>query len=357
MAIRNRGSGSQPWQVYWNNPYTGKRESISFATKEEAEKENSLIIHRLKYERESFRPIDVVDAKSLTLEETLFLYLKAKQFNKVALQCQMAGFKPILAEYGQVEVEAIGKDVFRALQVKFAQTGLKQTSIHIYLSRLKTVLNWAIDQGFRQKPLERIVVSSGHYEKFVTPSLDELEKIFAVASPRMQRVVVLGAYFGVRMGDSELLQLTWADVDLQAMILHVHGSKKNAESPWRDVPIKKELLPTFQQWQKEDDGKFQFLVHAIKKDSPACIFTIRHAWQRTLKRAEITRRIRLYDLRHYFGTELIAAGVDVGTIAKLMGHSDPTMLLTHYQYVKSNQKVAAIEKLPSMCLSRVPGKS
>ena len=39
-----------------------------------------------------------------------------------------------------------------------------------------------------------------------------------------------------------------------------------------------------------------------------------------------------------FETELMAAGIDVGIVAKLMGHSLPTMLLTHYQYVMDKKK-------------------
>lgn len=62
----------------------------------------------------------------------------------------------------------------------------------------------------------------------------------------------------------------------------------------------------------------------------------------------ITRRIRPYDLRHTFATELIAAGTDIGTVAKLMGHSTPTMLLKHYQYVMDTQKRNAIEALPEL---------
>ena len=47
-------------------------------------------------------------------------------------------------------------------------------------------------------------------------------------------------------------------------------------------------------------------------------------------------------------TELIAGGVDIGTVAKLMGHSSPTMLLHHYQYVMDEQKRAAVEALPNL---------
>lgn len=45
---------------------------------------------------------------------------------------------------------------------------------------------------------------------------------------------------------------------------------------------------------------------------------------------------------------MIAAGADVGTVAKLMGHSSPAMILNHYQYVMDSQKRAAIEGLPEI---------
>ena len=45
---------------------------------------------------------------------------------------------------------------------------------------------------------------------------------------------------------------------------------------------------------------------------------------------------------------MVAKGVDVGTVASLMGHSNPTMLLTHYQYVMDKQKRAAVEAFPDI---------
>ena len=57
MAIRIRsGSRKKRYEVYWNNPFTGKRQSLYFSTEPEAEKEDALIKYRLKYEREWFVP-------------------------------------------------------------------------------------------------------------------------------------------------------------------------------------------------------------------------------------------------------------------------------------------------------------
>lgn len=57
---------------------------------------------------------------------------------------------------------------------------------------------------------------------------------------------------------------------------------------------------------------------------------------------------RVIILRHGFATEAIAAGADYGTVAALMGHKSPMMVLKHYQHVKNAQKVAVMEQMPQI---------
>jgi site-specific recombinase XerD len=49
-----------------------------------------------------------------------------------------------------------------------------------------------------------------------------------------------------------------------------------------------------------------------------------------LKKSGIQPRFRLYDLRHTYGTRAVEAGIDVFSVAKLMGHAD---LRTKERYV------------------------
>lgn len=84
MAIRYRAGRKSPWQVYWNNPHTGRRESANFITEQEAKKENSLIMHRLKHEREFFTK-EKTEQVHITLGDVYLQYLKEKQFDKKAL--------------------------------------------------------------------------------------------------------------------------------------------------------------------------------------------------------------------------------------------------------------------------------
>jgi integrase len=48
-------------------------------------------------------------------------------------------------------------------------------------------------------------------------------------------------------------------------------------------------------------------------------------------------RLRPYDLRHAFATEETAAGVDIQTLAQIMG-DDLRMLLEHYRHIADKQK-------------------
>lgn len=340
MAIRERPGRARPFQVYWNNPFTGKRESKNFATREEAEKEDSLVKHRLRFERESFKHEEKKDI--LTLEAVYMAYLREKQFNKKGIAWQMDAMRLALRELGQKEIAAISIDDIIRLMNQNELTGVKPCTVRGRMSVLRTVMRWAADNGYCEQ-IRFPKLPSAQYEKLVPPTPAELSAIMHAAPEHIRRVIILGAQCGARVGSCELFVLTWKDLDLEQKLLRIHGAKKNAKAPWRDVPIREALAPLFAHWKEKDAAiGIEYIIHYRGKP----VQSIKRAWAASLRRAGITRRIRPYDLRHAFATELIAAGADIGTVAKLMGHSSPTMILNHYQYVMDKQKRAAIESLP-----------
>lgn len=346
MAIRERKGRASPWQCYWNNPLTGKRECANFSTRLEAEKHDSLIKHRLKFDRESFRKEEerTKETREMTLEQVYFLYLKEKQFNKKGLSWQMDAMRLPLMELGMLPVKMIEQSHIRSVMEKMNTANVKSVTVRARMSVLRTVLRWAASMGWRES-VAFPKLPAAHYERLVPPTAEELSNLLLVAPPHIARVIILGAKCGVRVGPSELFRLTWADVDFDQQAIIVHGAKKNLASPWREVPIQDALMPLFVQWYNEDRARgLEYLIHFHGKP----VKKIQTAWEITLRRAGISRRIRPYDLRHAFATNLIAGGVDIGTVAKLMGHSTPTMVLTHYQYVMDSQKRAAVNALPEL---------
>lgn len=249
-----------------------------------------------------------------------------------------------LQKIGSVPMDAITTADISMVMEEHGKLNVKPSTVHDRMSVLRTALRWCAGKGFMPE-IRFPRLPPARYERFIPPTPEELNAIMGVAAPHIVRVIVLGAQCGVRVGPSELFRLTWADVDLLQGVLRVHGAKKNPNTPWREVPIRESLLPIFAEWRQDDlNAGIEHLIHHNGRP----VQKIKRAWETALRRAGISRRIRPYDLRHAFATELIAGGVDVGTVAKLMGHSTPAMLLTHYQHVMDKQKRAAVESLPDI---------
>lgn len=345
MAIRERKGRLSPYQVYWNIPFTGKRECANFRTREEAEKEDSLIKHRLKFERESFRKEEKkTEKEGITLEEAYFMYLNEKQFSKKSLTWQLDSMRTALRMYGSSPLRSIDKNMLNNVMSEIGKRNVKPSTIRNRMAVLKAVLRWCLDKELCEAvPFPRLsMVVCG---KFIPPTLEEIESLLHAAQPHIQRVILIGAQCGARVGPCELFGLKWKNVDLARKVITISGSRKNKAAPWREVPIREALVELLSEWKKENTAhNMEYVIPYMGKP----VKSIKTAWIKTLERAGIARRIRPYDLRHAFATELIAAGADIGTVAKLMGHSSPVMILNHYQYVLTRQKKEAIEMLPKI---------
>ena len=345
MAIRKRNGRKSPWQVYWNNPFTCKRECANFETEAEARKYDSLVKHRLKFERESFRQEEEKENQDITLEMAYIMYLKEKQFSKKSLAWHLEAMRPALKKFGQLPAEKLNRNIFESvLQDLKNNPALKAATIHNRAAVFKTVLRWIADKNFCN-PIQFPKLPELNYERFIPPTPAEINEMLQVAPEHLQRIILIGSQCGVRIGQSELFQLVWSDIDFVRSVLTVHGSQKNKNALWREVPIRQSLLPVLKKWhEKDQQAGIIYIINFQGKQ----VGSIKNAWKTMLKNAGIERKIRPYDLRHCFATELIAAGTDIGTVAKLMGHSSPVMILNHYQFVMDKQKRSAVESLPEI---------
>ena len=344
MAIRKRGSR---FQVYWTNPFTKRREGKACLTKEEAEKLDAQIKYKLVYEREEFRPAGVEEepAPANTIEAVHYLYLKEKQFNKKGLYWQLDAMRPAYRAFGGLDISDIATPSLEDYKAKLMSTGVAPVTVRGRLSVLRTVLNWAHKRGMLEQMPRFPELPPARYEHFVPPSPGELSRMIDAAPEHIRRIIILGAQTGARIGPCELFRLTWDDVDFERLVIRMPSANKNRNEPWREIPIRESLRSVLAGWRVADGPDVR---HVINYKGSQLRTNIQTSWENTLKRAGITRRIRPYDLRHYFATEMIAAGVDLGTVAHLLGHTGTTMLVQHYQHVLTKQKKLAIEMLPDV---------
>lgn len=344
MAIRQRKGRRKPWEVYWNNPFTLKRESLYVETKEEAKKQDALKKYQLKYERELFQRDTSVEPKAEhTFESAYYLFLKDRRFSEEALKRHLRIMKHSLFLLGNTPVSQITVAKLDELIHHLHSLGIKNSSLKRYVSQVFSLIRWCVEKELIEEIPRFPRLPHIEYEHFIPPTQHELALMFEKAPQHLQRIIVLGSQMGIRVGKSELFRLRWEDVDLENRVIHLRAAKKNILEPVRDIPIRTSLIPILGQWYQLDrQSRIEYVINYCGKP----VTHIPRAWKKMLIRAGITRRIRPYDLRHAFATEAIAAGADIGTVAKLMGHTDMNMILKHYQHVLSSQKRAAVEALP-----------
>lgn len=236
-------------------------------------------------------------------------------------------------------------------------TGHKRTleppskiTIHDELTDIMTVLNWAAyikkpaligdnpAKGFKKGPRPSNNVNP--------PSQEELHKILAHSADHLKRVILLNINCGYRPGPIELFSATWDLVDFGKNIVTVISADKGGLVK-RDVPIRDDFKKQLLAWYNQDKkAGIKHIIHF--KGKP--IKDIKNAWKMAKKRAGIKRRLRLYDLRHFFVTTMLENGADLKSVSLLAGHKSVDITMRIYQHVSDQLKRDAINTLPSFKL-------
>jgi integrase len=264
----------------------------------------------------------------------------------INLKNTMYHLKPVAAAFTKREVSSLERrDLVLFINAQ-EQAGVKTLTAHRRLSILRAALAWAAENGLIDaNPLLGMKIPKGRPERIAPPSIAEFYALMAAAPNHLQRALLLSVSLGVRIGPCELLSLKWRDVDIERGMIRVWSADKNPNRPFRDVPIREDVLESVKAWAKED--RFlqpESIVHYKGKQ----INSLKRAWKTCKNDAGITRRLRPYDMRHAFATFALDAGADIKAVADTMGHSDVSMILKHYQHGKAEARRAAVESLPPL---------
>lgn len=96
-----------------------------------------------------------------------------------------------------------------------------------------------------------------------------------------------------------------------------------------------------------------------ENDDPPLPNTVHHRWRMARQRAGL-EGLRLHDLRHFYASGLIAAGCDVVTVQRALGHASATTTLNTYSHLwptAEDRTRNAAEDLVRATLSPAPADS
>ena len=241
----------------------------------------------------------------------------------------------LLPEFGERPIESITTPMVETWISSMDRSASTRTKalvlLHGIFKRARKVYDLPTNPvaDVERPPMSR----SGDIEVF---SPEEVMALVRAAADEQDAAIFLTAAFsGLRRG--ELLALRWRDVDFTGSLIRVRASYAAGQvttpksGKVRSVPmapdVAKALAKLGERGYKTGDDDLVFVGQLGSFVDPSAL---RRRYDAAVKRAGL-RRLRFHDLRHTFGTRMIAKA-DIRRVQEWMGHADiqTTMKYLHY---------------------------
>ena len=231
---------------------------------------------------------------------------------------------------------------FLSKKITSRKTQISHATVNRYLASLSTAISTAINEwGWMEDNILRKVSKLKESRGRVRYLSDEERNRFLSACKEssnsdLYTVVILAMSTGARK--NEIWKLSWDKVDLKNRYI-LFEETKNDEP--RSVPLQGHALELMLERSKvpriDTDLVFPSRVDRHKH------FDFRRPFQMALKAAQI-EDFRWHDLRHCAASYLVMAGVDMRTVAEILGHK--TIQMTQrYAHLSPEHLKDAVSKM------------
>lgn len=247
----------------------------------------------------------------------------------------------------------------RLVKQELLEKGLASSTAAYVLGTLSTALNQAVDDELiSRNPVRSVRKPKSRGPRMRILSAEQAAALVnSVHGTRHDALYAVAVWLGPRQG--ELAALTWADVDPERRLLAVRRSVNTDRAGERWSPTKtgeerEIVLPERVAASLARHRKIQAeekLAAGAAWKNPDLVFPntlggvnrraiLYENFQRHRERAGLPE-MRFHDLRDTAATLMIRAGVDVRTVADILGHADPAMTLRRYAHVLPDMRERA----------------
>jgi integrase len=250
---------------------------------------------------------------------------------------------------GEIEHEIGGYEQFRK------SNGTSPATIVKELGLLRTMFNiarkqwrWKIDN-----PVSDIKLPKVRNERIRYLSEDEYKRLFNVLDQNESRwlkpFIIVAIDTGLRL--SNLCNLKWSEVNLFSRMITINAETMKNDD-YLGVPLTDRTVIVLKELQKTPCLSGHVFHDNGQKLSDR---KVQRAFRKVLEETKI-KNFHFHDLRHTFASYLRQNGVDLHTIAKLLGHKDLRMT-KRYAHLNVDSLRGAISKLDFTFSSRFDEQS
>lgn len=279
--------------------------------------------------------------------------------------------RKVLSKIKPLDIQAVYSQMLEkelsARTVRFAHA--------ILSSALKQAVKWQI---LAVNPAAMVDLPQNHRKEMKALSPSEANRFLEIAKAD-KWFVIFSLAITTGMRPEEYLGLHWKDIDFKngtatvqrALVWKRKGGGWSLQEPKtslsrRTIPLpisvlhelsghrKKQLEERLRLGQAYQNNDFVFATEIGTPISPSNL-TRRH-YKPILKKAGLSEKIRIYDLRHTCATLLLSNSISPKVIAERLGHSSIVLTLDTYSHVLPSMQKDATDELERMLFQRKRSK-
>ena len=365
-----------PWVYEYTDPTTGKRKRV---TPKSGLKKDAEAIQR-KIVLEIGNGEHAPNAATRTMGEICETYLRYCEDLQREGAIGKGRYANLKTAFVQNIIPSIGRlkvmdltassvdEMYRSLT---RERGLAPITAKQRVIMLRQMEKFAVRRGLMKRTPVRDALSDfkgGNAKPIRTFSEEEMKRLLRVAQTKRQGcsdrhaallecMVNLAAFCGLRYG--EITGLKVANLDLGARIIRVRNSysphdglkSPKTKAGVRDVPVPPHVALMCERWLEKHyiKGPLELAFTTLTGVPVKSSHFHEDMWQPLLIRAGLGEgdRFHFHALRHFAASLWIANGVDLPTVASLLGHAKFDMTLQTYAHtiVERRQTHAALDRI------------
>ena len=242
----------------------------------------------------------------------------------------------------------------RLIRRELNGNGVSDSYVRGIHASCNAALNKAVEEGLICKnPAGECKLPPKRYAEMKVLTHEEIHRMLVQAKAEgLFELFFLDLSTGLRRG--EVLGLQWDDVDFEKKELHIKRQVTRVEGKLtvstpktkrsaRPVPLADLTLYVLSEYKKSATSKWLF-PSPVNPENPREPAACRKRLSKILERAGC-KHVRFHDLRHTFATMALENGIDIKTLAEILGHTTVATTINTYTHSTAEMQAAAAKKI------------
>lgn len=288
----------------------------------------------------------------MTLGEWLDKWLAGYQSKRPStLKSAQTHAAIIREQFGKRQMRTIQPSDIRAWTATLSK---RYSTSYVYAihRRLHQVLDDAVHDGLLPRnPVSRRTAPPTAAQRAYVASTEQVWALYDALKPEYRNMVLLGAFAGLRI--AEIAALTRDDVDWvegSITVTRQYGKEElKTSKASTTIPIPLDLAAML-----DADAGETYIVPGVFGRGVSD-YQLNREWIAARERVEgLPDGFRTHDLRHYFASLLIAAGLDIKTVQARMRHASAKVTLDTYGHLWPDRDESSRAAIAAVLETREP---